>query len=145
MIVDEVRPLASGMTNENNISTWMIQADWRPAEKLEINTNLAYSLAASTMSGVQFPNDLHIDGDRLDSLSSWEGTYDPANINNMETYSNLDYTIIDFTLAARYAFSDSLSFSIKYLFSDVTDDSPYVYGDQDSTYHTVLSSLNWKF
>ncbi len=133
------------MANEINVNTYMVNANWNPTDKLELNINLAYSDAESEISNVSFLSDPHNGGDRLDASTPWKGTYDVVNVNNMEAYSRLDYCIIDLSLAATYAFTDNLGLTVNYLYSDMDDKAAYVYGDEDGNFQSVMSYVTFKF
>lgn len=133
------------MNNEIDVDTYMVQATWAPSKKLALSANFAYSLATSEMSDVNFASDPHTDGDRLDTLTPWKGTYDVANTNNVESFSRLDYSIIDVTVAAAYALTSAVDLTVKYQLAELGDDAAYVYGNEEGTFHSVLSFVTFKF
>jgi len=133
------------MNNEIDVNTYMLQVNWKPLKKLALSANFAYSEASSEMSGVNFASAPHTDGDRLDVVGKWEGTYDVANTNNLESYSKLDYGITDIAVGAEYALTPAMALTVKYQFADIGDDAAYVYGNEDGTFHSVLSHVTFKF
>lgn len=133
------------MNNEIDVNTYMLQVTWTPFKKLALTANFAYSEATSEMSDVNFASDPHTDGDRLDALTPWKGTYDVANTNNVESYSRLDYGITDVSVGAEYALTTAMNLSVKYQFLDMGDDAAYVYGNEEGTFHSVLSYVTFKF
>ena len=147
------------MNNEIDVDTYMLQVTWTPFKKLALSANFAYSQATSEMRGANFASDPHTAGDRLDGAKTdaagaviipkapgpWQGTYDLANLNNVGSYSRLDYGITDVSLGAEYALTSAVDLTVKYQFADLGDDAAYVYGNEDGTFHSVLSYVTFKF
>ncbi len=102
-------------------------------------------MAESKMHDVSFSSEPHTDGDRLDAATGWKGTYDPANNNDMESYSELNYTVWDINVGASYAINDYVGITVNYLFTDVQDEDQYVYGDEDGQYQSVMTYLTFRF
>jgi len=133
------------MDYRDHVHTLMAAANWVATDKLTFNLGVAYSMSESEIKDVYFESDPHTDGDRLDALTPWMGTYDLANTNEMSNYSRLEYDILNFDIEAMYAFSEKIDLSLKYILSDVDDREDYVYGDQTGWYQSVRAWLTYKF
>ncbi len=114
-------------------------------DKLDLTFGLAYSMSESKMKDVDFYSDPHTDGDRLDTLTPWKGTYDVANTNNMESYSKLEYNTIDFDVEALYSLADNIDLTVKYMLTDVDDSEDYVYGDESGFYQSLFTWVTYHF
>ncbi len=133
------------MNYKDDVNTLMATANWQANKKLSLNFGIAYSLSKSKVKDVSFVSDPHTNGDRLDTLTPWKGTYDLANTNQMESYSELEYNILDFNLEARYSFSNNLDLTVNYMLTDVDDRENYVYGDESGLYQSLRAWVTYRF
>ena len=133
------------MSYEDSAHTLMAAVNWKATDKLDVTFGAAYSIAESEMEDVYFVSDPHTNGDRMDAATPWKGTYDLANTNNMESYSHLEYNILDLNLEAKYSLSDNMDLTVKYLLTDVQDDQNYVYGDESGLYHSLRTWITYRF
>ena len=133
------------MNYDSDVHTFMVAANYTPLPGLSFNVGAAYSMAESEIEDVSFSSDIHTDGDRLDTTTGWQGTYDVANNNDMESFSKLDYTVWDINVGANYVINDHIGITVNYLFSDVDDDEQYVYGDESGQYQSLMSYLTFRF
>ena len=133
------------MDYDSDVHTFMVAANYNPLPRLSFNAGASYSIAESEMKNVDFASDPHTDGDRLDAASRWKGTYDPAYNNNMESYSNLDYTVWEIEAGMSYAINNHVGVNVSYLFSEVQDDDQYVYGDESGQYQSLMTYLTFRF
>lgn len=133
------------MSYDDNVHTLMATANWKAMDKLSFTFGIAYSMAESEMEDIFIASDLHTDGDRLDTLTPWKGTYDMANTNDMESYSKLEYNTLDLDFEALYAIADNIDLTVKYLLTDVNDQENYVYGDESGLYHSLRTWVTFRF
>ncbi|MCK4425197.1 MAG: hypothetical protein KAV69_00500, partial [Deltaproteobacteria bacterium] len=130
---------------DSDVHTFMVAANYDPLPRLSFNVGASYSIAESEIKNVSFSSDEHTDGDRLDTMTGWKGTYDPAYNNNMESYSNLDYTVWEIEAGMSYAINNHVGVNVSYLFSEVQDDDQYVYGDESGQYQSLMTYLTFRF
>ena len=133
------------MDYDSDVHTFMVAANYDPLPRLSFNVGASYSIAESEIQNVDFASDEHTNGDRLDTMTGWKGTYDPDNNNHMESYSELDYTVLDINVGASYAINDYVGITVNYLFSEVQDDDQYVYGDESGQYQSLMTYLTFRF
>ncbi len=133
------------MSYEDSSHTLMASINWKASDKLALTFGAAYSIAESEMKDVYFESDPHTAGDRLDAATPWKGTYDLANTNNMESYSDLEYNIFDLNFDATYSLTESMDLTVRYLLTDVNDDQNYVYGDESGLYHSLRTWITYRF
>ena len=133
------------MDYDSDVHTFMVVANYDPLPRLSFNVGASYSIAESEIKNVSFASDEHTDGDRLDTMTGWKGTYDVANNNDMESFSNLDYTVWDINVGASYAINDYVGVTVNYLYTDVEDDDQYVYGDESGQYQSLMTYLTFRF
>jgi opacity protein-like surface antigen len=129
----------------SDVHTFMVAANYNPLPRLSFNGGASYSIADSKIQSVSFSSDPHTDGDRLDTATGWKGTYDVANNNEMESFSNLDYTVWDINVGASYAINDYVGVNVTYLYTDVDDQDQYVYGDESGQYQSLMTYLTFRF
>jgi opacity protein-like surface antigen len=135
------------MDYDSDVHTFMVTANYNPLPKLSFSAGASFSMADNEMKNVDFASDAHTGGvNPLDPDSSgWGGTYDVANNNNMESYSNLDYTVWEFEAGMSYAINNHVGINVSYLFSEVQDDDQYVYGDESGQYQSLMTYLTFRF
>jgi len=133
------------MDYDSDVHTFMVAANYDPLPRLSFNVGASYSIAESEIQNVDFASDPHTDGDRLDDASRWVGTYDPANNNDMEYFSQLDYRVWDINVGASYVINDFVGVTVNYLYTDVEDEDQYVYGDEDGQYQSLMAYLTFRF
>ncbi len=133
------------MDYDSDVHTFMVAANYDPLPRLSFNVGASYSIAESEIKNVSFSSDEHTDGDRLDTMTGWKGTYDPAYNNDMESYSNLDYTVWEIEASMSYAINNHVGVNVSYLFSEVQDDDQYVYGDEGGQYQSLMTYLTFRF
>jgi hypothetical protein len=133
------------MNSDDHVNTLMATANWKTSEKLSLNFGVAYSMSKSKIKDVSFASDPHTNGDRLDAMTPWKGTYDLANTNDMESYSELEYNVLDFNIEALYSISHNLDLTVNYLLTDVDDGESYVYGDESGFYHSLRAWVTYRF
>lgn len=133
------------MDYDSDVHTFMVAANYNPLPRLSFNAGASYSIAESEIQNVDFASDEHTDGDRLDFAGKWKGTYDPAYNNNMESYSNLDYTVWEIEAGMSYAINNHVGVNVSYLFTEVQDDDQYVYGEESGQYQSLMGYLTFRF
>ncbi len=133
------------MNYEDNVHTLMGTATWKAMDQLSFTFGLAYSMAESEMQDVSIASDPHTNGDRLDTLTGWKGTYNMANTNNVESYSKLEYNTIDLDIKALYNIADNIDLTVNYMLTDVDDSEDYVYGDESGMYQSLRTWVTYHF
>ena len=144
------------MENDNDVHTIIASVNWNVMEKLTFNAGVAYSFADMEMEDVKFPsvsytydqerdfNDRDMKGNP-ESAVKWAGEYNPANMNDMESYSDLEYSVWNISLGMSYQFSRNIGVTLNYTFEDVDSDEEYVYGDTDGTMQSLLGYVTFRF
>ena len=127
------------MNNDTNVNTFSASASWQANEKLSLALGLAYSMAEMEMEDVRFNSEQPL------GSSVPLSDYDPANTNNMESYSDLEYDVWDINVGASYAINDNVGLNLNYVYSDTDDEEAYVYGDEDGTYQSLITYLTFRF
>ena len=126
-----------GGIKKAGVELWDSYPDGRILQKIKSDKNGVFNLP-------------DVSYDSADSVaaggSTWAGEYNPSNVNNMESYSHLEYDIIDLNLSASYAITDTIGVTLSYVYEDVDDDqAEYVYGDEDGTYQSLVTYLTVRF
>jgi hypothetical protein len=133
------------MSYDDSAHTLMATANWQAMDKLSLTFGIAYSMAKSEIEDVFFASDPHTNGDRMDTLTPWKGTYDLANTNDMASYSDLEYNTLDFNIEALYSIASNIDLTVKYLLTNVDDQELYVYGDESGLYHSLRAWITYRF
>ena len=76
-----------------------------------------------------------------------DGELENANFDftHMNTYSALDYKLIQFKGGFKYQFTPDLAFTADGLYADFTDNEGYVYGNESGSYFMIRSGFLVKF
>ena len=135
------------MTNSTDVNTFMASVNWQANSRLSFQLGMAYSMAEMEMEDIGLPNVVY---DTTDSVaaggSAWGGEYNPSNVNQIESYSHLEYDIIDVNLNASYAITNTIGVTVSYVYEDVDDDqAAYVYGDEEGAYQSLMTYLTVQF
>ncbi|MEA3547594.1 MAG: MtrB/PioB family outer membrane beta-barrel protein [Thermodesulfobacteriota bacterium] len=136
------------MTNETDVNTFMASVNWQVNTKFSMNFGLAYSLAEMEMQDVKLGSVSFVEGvtfPDLGATTTWGGEYDPANTNDIESYSDLEYDVININIGATYAITDTIGLTVDYVYEDVSSDEDYVYGDEDGDYQSLMTYLTVRF
>ncbi len=144
------------MENNNDVHTIMATFNWNVLKNLSFNAGVAYSIADMEVEDVDFPNESwtydqerdFIDRDmrgNSEAAVKWAGEYNPANMNDMESYSDLEYSILNINIGVNYAISSRIGLTLNYTFEDVDDDEAYVYGDTDGTMQSLMGYMTFRF
>ena len=115
-----------------------MNATYQATQKLQLNAGITYNLAESSWEW-EF-------GDR-DILAGAGGTYyDTAEQNNLiDSYSDLSYTEVLYTLGGTYNFTQSFHTSAQLTYDVFDSDEEYVYGDESGEVLTGYVGLGWTF
>lgn len=131
------------MNNSTDVNTFMASVNWQANSRLSFQVGMAYSMAEMEMEDVSFAS---VSWTQTNGGGTWDGEYDPANTNQMESYSHLEYDIIDLNLSAGYAITDTIGVTVSYVYEDVDDDqAAYVYGDEEGAYQSLVTYLTVQF
>lgn len=72
--------------------------------------------------------------------------YDDYALNNLiDTYSDLSYTQIQYTLGGKYNFTESFFTNLQGTYDTFTSDEEYVYGDEDGNILSAYVGFGWIF
>lgn len=102
-------------------------------EKLRISSSLVYNKSTGEYQQVDMPDVT----DRLNGALSHQN----FEFDEMHEYSNLDYTMLQFSLGLEYALSSDLTFTIDGDYADMTDDAGYVYGIESGSIFMVRTGF----
>jgi len=81
------------------------------------------------------------------SFGAGAGAYDDSNdINNLiDTYSDLSYTEVQYSLDGSYNFTERFYTSAQVTYDVFNSDEEYVYGDEDGEVVTGMVGFGWIF
>jgi len=131
------------MSNKTENHTVMLAANWNPVPQLSCSLGVAYTMAKQKMRNILMPYISYTDA--APSFSSWYGEYNPANLNNIDSYSDLKYDITDINFLATYNVNSWVDLTVDLLYSDFKDKNPYVYGDETGRYSSLKTYVTFKF
>ena len=136
------------MTNETDVNTFMAAVNWQFNTRFSMNLGMAYSIANMEMQDVKFGSESFQEGvtfPDLGATTTWGGEYNPDNTNDVESYSDLEYDVININIGATYAITDTIGLTVDYVYEDVSSDEDYVYGDEDGDYQSLMTYLTVRF
>ncbi len=132
------------MNNSTDINTFMASVNWQANSRLALQFGMAYSMAEMEMEDVSFV-DVSWTAPTTTG-SNWDGEYNPSNVNQVESYSHLEYDIWNVNMSASYAINDTIGVTLSYVYEDVDDDqAAYVYGDEEGSYQSLVTYLTVRF
>ena len=122
---------------ETKASNVYVSATGQATERLRMNGSLTYSKSTASYETVIMPDVT----DRLDGeLGNQDFTFE-----EMDTYSNLDYSLIQGALGFDYLLAAGLTFTVDGLYADMTDDAGWVYGIETGSYFQIRSGFRIDF
>jgi hypothetical protein len=108
-----------------------------PTERLLLHGSLVYNKSTAEYDRVLMPDvSARLDG----ALSHQDFTFD-----EMHTYSNLDYTIIQATLGFEYKIAAGVTYTIDGEYADLSDDAGYVFGIESGSLSMIRTGLRFAF
>jgi hypothetical protein len=125
-----------------NVHTLYLNGSVQATDRLRLNGMVSYDMSKGELGQVNMPN-------VTDRLQSSEG--DPELIDqdftfeHMNEYSDLDYKILRLNGGFEYDLMPGLTWTVDGTFADLTDDAPYVYGDESGSYYWISSGIWLKF
>lgn len=115
-----------------------LSASYVPTSKLLFTGTLNFNMSTGELDQVIFP---HLEDQLEGDLEHQDFTFE-----EMNTYSNLDYTLMRFTFGMEYKLSPRVTFTADADYADLTDDSGgWVYGDESGSYLMIRSGLRLAF
>jgi len=113
--------------------------NYQATKKLTLNAGIIYNRAES---------DWQWDFSERDNSEFGAGAsaYAYSDIeNDIDSYSDLSYTQIQYTAGGRYNFSETFYTSAQITFDDFNADEEYVYGDESGDVVRAYIGLGWVF
>ena len=101
--------------------------------QLRLNGTVSINMSTAAYDPVEFPDV----SDRLDGALS----HHDLNYEHMHEYSDLDYELMRFNVAAAYAFTPTVSVTGEVDYADLTDNTGYVYGIESGSHITLRSGV----
>lgn len=105
-------------------------------EKLHFAGSVAYNISRAKYD----PVDMVPPEDALANLTHQDFTFP-----EMHQYSELDYKYIQLTFGLEYRLPNGISWTADIDYADLTDDSPYVYGDESGSMLILRSGFRLEF
>ncbi len=130
--------------------TFMAGANYNPLPNVQLNANLSFTAGRGNMVDIYFASMYPTGDEKLDFDTSALNPnqpylYDVAYWNDVEEYSDLEFTEVDLTIGAFYQLSKAVGVGLNYYFTDFEDDDPYVYGEQDVTVQSIMGFMTFRF
>lgn len=113
--------------------------NYQATKKLQLNAGVTYNRAESEWKWEFSERDNSNFGTAAGSYA-----YDDIE-NDIDSYSDLAYTQIQYTLGGQYNFTESFYTGAQLTYDDFTSDEEYVYGDESGDILTAYIGLGWTF
>ena len=118
---------------ETNAQNVYITIAGTPAKKLRVTSTIVYNKSTAEYDRVVMPDvSDYLNG----ALSHQDFEFD-----EMHEYSNLDYSLLQFSLGFEYALASDLTFTIDGDYADMTDDAGYVYGVESGSIFMIRTGF----
>lgn len=122
---------------ETKASNVYVSVTGQATPRLRTTGALVYSKSTASYERVIMPDVT----DRLDGhLGNQDFTFD-----EMDTYSNLDYSFVQGSLGFEYLLINGLTFTVDGLYADLTDDAGWVYGIETGSFFQIRSGFRVDF
>ncbi|MBD3403488.1 hypothetical protein GF420_11375 [candidate division GN15 bacterium] len=121
-------------TTSHNV---FVNANYVASEKVNLFGTVGFTKATAELDEIVMPA---VTTEIENSLSHQDFTFEEAH-----TYSDLDYTILRFTLGGEYTIAPNVVWTADFDYADLTDDQPWVYGDESGSYFVVRSGVRFDF
>ncbi len=132
--------------------TIMASAAWNPMPRFSFTANASYTMGRGNITDLEFGHlpaffqqDLKIWMDTTSVNPNMPHLYDTFYLNDMSSYSNLDFKDMEIEIGASYALTPKVGLGLKYFYSDVEDEEEYVYGSQDVTVQSLMGFITYHF
>lgn len=124
---------------ESTVHTLALNLNFQATEKLQLNAGITYNKAESDWEW-QF-------SDRDTSAFGTGAAYYAYNDRNnlIDTYSDLSYTEVLYSVGGKYNFTDSFYVNAQLSYDDFSSDEEYVYGDEDGDVTSGYIGFGWVF
>lgn len=111
--------------------------NYHPTAKLGLFGRVNYSMSEAAMAQVTMSeNEDLIDGE----LGDQDFTFD-----NLHTYNDLDYEMLQFDAGVKYKLQPNLALTLDGTYADLTDNAGYIFGIESGSYFMVRSGLMFTF
>jgi len=120
-----------------------LSASVMPTEKLRLFGTVNFNKAESKLDQVIMPDiteRLYNETDGVYDLQHQVFTFDA-----MDTHSDLNYSLLQLWLGAEYALTPTVRLTADGSYADLTDDAPYVYGDESGSILEVRTGIKIDF
>lgn len=107
--------------------------------KLNFNSVLMFNKSMGELEEIAFP-DVRNDILEADELVDQDFTFE-----EMPSYSDLDYSMIQFGFGLDYRLSPGVSYYGGIDYAKLTDDKGYVYGVESGDYFLIRSGISYEF
>ncbi len=122
---------------QNKVQNAYLNISGTPMPKLKLHSTFVYSKATGEYDPVAMPDPAE---EVTSHLVDQDFTFD-----DMHEYSNLDYSMIQFSLGLAYKLTGRITFTADGEYADLTDDAGYVYGIESGSLFMVRSGMKFSF
>ncbi len=122
---------------ENKASNMYFSTNFKATEKLRVFSTVSYYTAEGSLQEVLMPDvEARLDGDLENQDFDME---------NIPSYSDLDYEFLSFKLGFTYKLTDAVTWSADGDYVDLKDNQGYVYGIESGSYFMIRSGFKVDF
>lgn len=125
---------------ESKVHNIYFSASFLPTDKLKLFGTVAYNKAEAAMAEIVMP-DPTAQLTNPDYTSGHDLNESDFTFEEMHTYSDLAYKYLNFEFGGSYKLAETVTFTLDGGYADLTDDAPYVYGDETGSMLMVRSGI----
>ena len=118
---------------ETTTHSAFVNVHFAPTSQLSIAGTFSYVMTEAALNQVVMP---HVTGLAHTQLEDMDFTFD-----QMHEYSNLEFTYLLANIGLEYALKPNVTLTLGADYADLTDDQPYVYGDQSGSMFMVRGGV----
>jgi hypothetical protein len=131
--------------------TVVVNMSYQILPSWNITTDMSYTLGRGNITDLEYDSmyptgDVKLDYDTTYLNPDMPHLYDVAYLNNMDKYSDADYSQVDLTVGTSYRFDSGVGIGLNYYFTHFSDEDPLAYyGDQGNTVQTLMGYFSYSF
>jgi len=119
-----------------------INGSFAPNRDLRFASSIVYNRSKAKYDRVDMPDVSLI---AVNSAGDPDLTNQDFTFTELPLYSDLDYEMIQASLSAEYALTQTVTLSIDGQYADLLDKAAYVYGDESGSIYTLRTGVRMQF
>ena len=127
-----------------NSHTVYLSSSLQATEELRVNGTFTYNMSDGGLDEVMMDTaEVHA---RIAEIQGAPAlTHQDFSFTEMHEYSNLDYAMFQVAVGIQYQIAPRVTLTADGSYADLTDDAPYVYGDETGNFYVIRTGVRFGF